>query len=258
MSNMREISFSNDFGLWTSTTIRWYYCARRNEIKVGIWKLTIFDGYMFDTNEVLGVIFASIMTLIWTKICSRYWTFCITENVDRSARSVSLPKTWLSRRDPTWLWYQPDVSPCLCFHNDITESRTSVYLILLSDEEDQRQRHWHNMSRWHIYGLIKCCESFTRWFLGCEQTWGESRCKEDVSVSPLPLNANSSNEFDYSEYGLSVTTTQPLSIQWQSSIHRSPPLLTLWGNKPKVAIKLTRVRKHFQTKIFSSKKDAYQ
>ena len=55
------------FGNWKSTILRWIYFPRPSKIKIGYWKLTIYDGNMFHSNESSGIIIPRIKRLIWVK-----------------------------------------------------------------------------------------------------------------------------------------------------------------------------------------------
>ena len=55
------------FAQWKSTTLRWIYFPRPNQIKVSYWKLTIYDGNMFQSNESSGIIITRVKRIIWAK-----------------------------------------------------------------------------------------------------------------------------------------------------------------------------------------------
>ena len=48
---------------------------------------------------------------------------------------------------------------------------------------------------------------FTRWLIGASNMRGVREHESNVLATPLPLGAKSSNEFNYSGKGISVSTT---------------------------------------------------
>ena len=63
LSDMTEMSSSNNFGQWKLTTLK------PNEINDSIWNLTIYDGNMFQTVVVNGC----FLTIIIRLICAKIW-----------------------------------------------------------------------------------------------------------------------------------------------------------------------------------------
>ena len=68
--------------------------------------------------------------------------------------------------------------------------------------------------------------------------------KSKVSAFPLPLSSNwfkliTAGRIRMSPLPLRIPTTQPAFIEWQSTIHRSPPLLKFWVKMPKATNKVT-------------------